>query len=64
MDEITPEISRFLAAKETRRRLLAALPYPEKVSIVRRLQAMAAPLWQARGRPARVWQADTPPPRR
>jgi len=63
MDDLTPEVSRLLAAKETRRRRLASLPFPEKVNIVRQLQAMAAPLWQARGHLVHVWPVVPPCPR-
>ncbi len=63
MDDLTPEVSRLLAAKETRRRRLATLPFPEKVRIVLQLQAMAAPLWQARGHRVHVWPVETGRPR-
>ena len=63
MDDLTPEVSRLLAAKETRRRWLATLPFPEKVRIVLQLQAMAAPLWQARGHRVHVWPVETRRPR-
>jgi hypothetical protein len=63
MDDLTPEVSRLLAAKETRRRRLAALPFPDKVRIVLQLQAMAAPLWQTRGHRVRVWPVETCRPR-
>jgi len=56
MENLNPEIARLIAAKETRRRKLAALPFPEKVRIVIRLQQIAAPILRARGRPAKVWQ--------
>lgn len=58
MDRLTPEISRLLDAKAARRRDLARLPYPEKVRIVMRLQAMAAPVLRARGRNVRVWTCE------
>lgn len=58
MDDVSPEVSRLLAARETRRRRLAALPFPEKVHIVRQLQAMAVPLWQALGHRVRVWPGE------
>ena len=56
VDTLTPEIVRLLAAKESRRRQLAALPFPEKVRAVVRLQEMVAPILRARGRPVRVWR--------
>ncbi len=54
--ELSPEIQRLVAAREERRRKLAALPYPEKVRIVVQLQRMAAPILRARGRQVRVWE--------
>lgn len=56
MDSMSPEIARLIAAKEQRRRKLAALPFPEKVRIILQLQQMAAPVLRARGRPVRVWR--------
>lgn len=58
MDRLTPEVSRLLDAKAARRRDLVRLPYPEKVRIVKRLQAMAAPVLRARGRNVRVWTCE------
>lgn len=55
MEDLAPEIARLFAAKEERRRSLAALPFPEKVRAVVRMQEMAAPLMRARGRQVRVW---------
>jgi len=55
MDELSAEIQRLFAAKEARRRHLAALPFPEKVRIVVRLQRMAAPILRARGENAHAW---------
>ena len=55
VDTLTPEVVRLFAAKEARRRRLAALPFPEKVRVVVRLQEMAAPLLRARGKVVRVW---------
>jgi hypothetical protein len=55
MAEIVPEVKRLFIAKEQRRRKLAALPFPEKVRAVVRLQQMAAPLLRARGKQVRVW---------
>ena len=54
-DGLTPEIQRLFAAKEVRRRALAALPFPEKVAAMVKLQEMAAPLLRARGRAVRPW---------
>jgi hypothetical protein len=58
MDALKPEIARLFAAKEARRHKLAALPFPEKVRAVVRLQEMAAPVLRARGRRVRVWTLD------
>ena len=56
MDNLKPEIARLIAAKETRRRQLARLPFAEKVKAVVQLQRMAAPLLQQRGRRVRIWE--------
>ncbi len=58
VDTLKPEIARLFAAKETRRHKLAALPFPQKVRIVTRLQEMAAPVLRARGIKVRVWNTD------
>ena len=55
MDDLNPEIARLIAAKETRRRALARLPFPDKVKAVVKLQRMAAPLLRRRGRRVSVW---------
>jgi hypothetical protein len=55
MDNLRPEIARLIAAKEQRRRKLAALPFAEKVRVVVQLQEMVAPVLRARGRAVRVW---------
>ena len=62
---LNPEIARLIAAKEERRRRLAALSYPDKVRMVVQLQHMTAPILRARGRTVRVWQivADQALPR-
>ena len=58
MDTLKPEIARLFAAKEVRRHKLGALPFPEKVRAVVRLQEMAAPVLRARGIRVRVWNID------
>jgi hypothetical protein len=58
MDSVTPDIRQLFAAKEARRRVLAALPFPAKVAAVVKLQEMAAPLPRARGRSVRVWRIE------
>lgn len=55
MDRLRPEIERLFTAKEGRRARLAALPFPEKVQAVVRMQQMTAPVLRARGKRARVW---------
>ena len=61
VDALRPEIVRLLAAKEQRRRQLAALPFPHQVRLVVQLQQMAAPILRARGRSIRVWALDAGP---
>jgi hypothetical protein len=58
METLNPEIGRLLAAKEARRRRLAALPFPEKVRAVVQMQIMAAPILRARGKIVRVWPLE------
>jgi len=58
MDPRDVELTRLLAAKERRRLKLAALPFPDKVRIVVRLQQMVAPVLRARGRAVRVWAIE------
>jgi hypothetical protein len=63
METLTPEIAALFAAKEQRRRRLAACPYPEKVLMLVQLQRMAVPLLRQRNPRARVWQiSETVPP--
>jgi hypothetical protein len=52
------EMKRIIAAKEARRRELAALPWPEKIKIVVELQRRAAPILAARGIKLRVWEIE------
>jgi len=61
VESLRPEIARLVAAKELRRRRLAALPFPDKVRMVVQLQHMTAPILRARGRSVRVWQIDAGP---
>jgi hypothetical protein len=53
------EIARLFAAKERRRVRLAALPFPDKVRAVVRMQQMAAPVLRARGKSVRVWELES-----
>jgi len=61
MDALKPEIARLFAAKEARRHKLAALPFPEKVRAVVRLQEMAAPVLRARVRKSVSGRSTTVP---
>lgn len=56
MDKLNPEIEKLFAAKAERRRRLAALPFPEKVKIIVKMQEMVAPILRARGKVVRVWK--------
>jgi hypothetical protein len=64
VDPLSPEIARLIAAKERRRRELAALPFAEKVRIVVQMQKMVEPILRARGRSACVWEIDESEPGR
>ena len=55
MDPIDPEIQKIFEAKERRRMELAALPWPEKVRILVRMQRMIVPLVRHRDPRACVW---------
>ncbi|MGH8564627.1 MAG: hypothetical protein ACREXW_11295 [Gammaproteobacteria bacterium] len=61
MDGLKDELTRILAAKEQRRRQLAAQSFPSKVRAVVRLQELAAPILALRGRRVHPWQIDRPP---
>ncbi|MGH8478780.1 MAG: hypothetical protein ACREXK_04160 [Gammaproteobacteria bacterium] len=61
MDGLKDELTRILAAKEQRRRQLAAQSFPAKVRALLRLQELAAPILAQRGRRVRPWQIDRPP---
>jgi len=54
--KMNAEIDRIFAAKEQRRKALAALCFPEKIAIIVQLQKMLAPILRGRGREVRVWQ--------
>lgn len=54
------DVALLFAAKEARRRELAALPFPEKVHAVVRMQQMVAPILRARGKDVRVWTIQVP----
>jgi hypothetical protein len=60
MDQL--EIATLFAAKQLRRGELARLPIEEKLRAVVRLQELAAPILQQRGKPVHRWQLDPRPP--
>ncbi len=66
MTELPPIVQAALAAKQRRRRALAALPYADKLRILLALQQMADAIGQTRGAPPRAWplNATTLLPRR
>ncbi len=57
---MNPELEKILVEKQARRRWLAALPFPEKIRILVRLQAMVAPIHRAKGRTVRIWPLEVP----
>ena len=59
MDGMNAEVARLFAAKAERRQALSRLPYPEVHAMIK-LQEMAAPILQARGKAVRAWQMDGP----
>jgi len=59
---MNPELEKIFAQKRARRRWLAALPFPEKIRTLVRLQAMAAPIQRAKGRTVRVWPLEASKP--
>ncbi len=63
MGEFDEDVKRLFRAKIERRRALAALPFPEKVAMVIKLQEMAAPILQARGRTVHPWRIAPDSPR-
>jgi len=58
MDAVVSTESAFTGGKESHRRRLADLPYPEKVRIVVELQKIAAPILKARGLTVKPWRLD------
>jgi len=56
MDDVPPEISKLFAAKEARRRDLAAMTWPEKVEAIIKLQKAVVPLIRERNSRACIWQ--------
>ncbi len=58
VDKRERELAEIWAAKEKRRHELAALPFPEKVAAVVKLQKMAAPILRAHGKLVEPWRLD------
>lgn len=56
MDSLDSEVAALLEAKARRRHHLAALPFPQKVAAVVKLQEMAAPILRARGKVVQPWR--------
>ena len=61
MDAVVSTKSTFVGGKESHRRQLADLPYPEKVRIVVELQKIAAPILKARGLTVVPWRLNDMP---
>jgi hypothetical protein len=59
---MNPDLEKHLAEKQARRQWLAALPFPEKIRALVRLQARAAPIQHPKGRTVRVWPPEVPKP--
>jgi len=59
MDGMNAVMERIIAARNARRKRLAASPVPEKVRMLVQMQKMAAPLLKARGREAVIWEIDS-----
>ncbi len=60
MDDMSEYIRRIAEAKAEYRRRRAALPFPEKIRILVRLQQRRAPIVRARGGTTRIWKIDFP----
>ena len=58
MNAVVSMESAYVGGKESHRRRLAELPYPEKVRIVVKLQKIAAPILKARGVTVKPWRLD------
>jgi hypothetical protein len=63
MERNYPDISQILAAKEQRRRALAALPWEEKIAIVDRMRReLRRELWQPAAPPLAPAPSPAPSP--
>lgn len=58
MDGLNPEIERIFAAQAERRLVLAAMPFPEKIKAIIKMQEMVAPILRLRGKTVVVWRND------
>lgn len=58
MTELPAAMQEALAAKQRRRRALAALPYADKLRILLRLQQVRDAIGETRGATARAWPID------
>ena len=58
VDVLEASLAARWEGKEKRRHELAALPFPQKVAAVVKLQEMAAPILHARGRAVEPWCLD------
>ena len=56
MEDVPPKIIKLFAAKEQRRRGLAAMTWPEKVEAIIKLQEAVVPLMRERNSRACVWR--------
>ena len=56
MDPVTEFMNKIIEDKARRRKARAALPFPEKIRILVRMQERRAPILRARGLKARVWR--------
>lgn len=60
MEPLEEIFQESLAQKAERRKMLAALPFEEKIRIFVQMQQMFAPILQARGIQVKPWELDEP----
>ena len=58
MDPMKAVMEQIADGKARRRKALAALPFPEKIHILVRMQERRAPIMRARGLAPRVWRIE------
>ncbi|MDP8240384.1 MAG: hypothetical protein P9X24_14940 [Candidatus Hatepunaea meridiana] len=56
--KMIPAMEKVIAVKSAHRKRLAALPVPEKIRILVRMQKMATPILKVRGKDAWVWKIE------